>query len=123
MNWKSEIKKKDSVRRIEPAISPDYMRELMDINNYLDSLLEKTFTNERIAAFPEEEKKYFQKARELLGDALDLLSDIEESQNARNAYRAMTRTTQRKSPRMGVEGGTKGRGSKRYGKDNTFRGQ
>ena len=29
----------------------------------------------------------------------------------------------RNAPRMGVEGGTKGRGSKRYGKDNTFRGQ
>ena len=28
-----------------------------------------------------------------------------------------------KSPRMGVEGGTKGRGSKRYGKKDTFRGQ
>ena len=28
-----------------------------------------------------------------------------------------------KSPRMGVEGGTKGRGSKRYGKEDTFRGQ
>ena len=27
------------------------------------------------------------------------------------------------APRMGVEGGTKGRGSKRHGKDNTFRGQ
>ena len=26
------------------------------------------------------------------------------------------------APRMGVEGGTKGRGSKRYGKDDTFRG-
>jgi len=33
------------------------------------------------------------------------------------------REGERKSPRMGVEGGTKGRGSKRYGRKNTFRGQ
>ena len=66
MNWKSEIKKKDSVRRIEPAISPDYMPELRDINNYISSILDKKLTNEQLAAFPEEDKKTFRKQKNFL---------------------------------------------------------
>ena len=117
MSWKKEIKKR------EPAISPDYMPELREINNFLVKTLDETLNEERINAFNKEDKKDFKELERLLDGALGLVYELQERQESRNAIRAMKRTTQRKSPRMGVEGGTKGRGSKRYGKEDTFRGQ
>lgn len=117
MSWKDEIRKR------EPAISPDYMRELGDIADFLVKTLDETLTEERVAPFPEEDKGNFKKLTKLLDEALEIVYELKDGQEGRGFIRTMTRTTQRKSPRMGVEGGTKGRGSKRHGKGDTFRGQ